>query len=77
MTRRSEAQTIFESYLNRELTLDATMDRYVEVLKEHKASGGDKARLSLKKPADWNPSHADLRRADALFEELDRRLAKQ
>lgn len=77
MTGRSEAQAIFESYLNRELTLDAAVDSYVEVLKEYKASRGGKADLSLKKPHDWNPDAADLRRADALFEELDRRLARQ
>lgn len=77
MTAQSQAQAIFERYLNRELTLDAAVDDYVELLKEHKASGGAKADLSLGKPDDWEPSRADLRRADDLFEELDRRLRGQ
>lgn len=77
MTAQRQAQAIFERYLNRELTLDAAVDHYVELLKKYKAAGGDRVDLSLAKPEDWEPSRADLRRADALLEELDRRLARQ
>ena len=75
MSGEPDAQAILEDYLRGELTLDAAADRYVEVLKKHKKGKGDPSGLSLRKPEDWDPDHADLRRAKALFEELDRRLA--
>lgn len=77
MPARSESQIIFERYLHEELTLESAADALVDLTLQAKASGGDLAALRLEKPIGWTPSAAELRRADALFAEMERRARGQ
>ena len=73
MTEPREGQVVFERYVRGETTLEAAADALEAMLRRRKAEGGQMSDLRIQKPEGWRPSRAELERAEALFEELNRR----
>ena len=73
MTEPRESQVIFERYVRGETTLEEAADALEARLRRRKAEGGEMSDLRILKPEGWRPSRAEHDRAEALFEELNRR----
>ncbi|HEX9108109.1 MAG TPA: hypothetical protein VF832_12790, partial [Longimicrobiales bacterium] len=67
----NEAQAIFERYLDEKLTLEQAADALVDLTIQRKKAGLPMS--GLKPAANWPTSAKAMRRADALFGEMDRR----
>ena len=75
MAPLTSSKTIFDRYLQGELSLADAADAMIALLRERKATGASFADLPIKRPDAASPSAATLARAQALFDEIDRRIA--
>lgn len=75
MSREDESQILFEQYVRGEMTLEEAADALEALVRRRKSSGSDMSELSIRKPESWSPSKAEYERAEALFEEMNRRAA--
>ena len=73
MATPTSSQAIFEQYLRGELSLDAAADALTALILQRKASGASTSDIGLVRPTGVHVTAMMLSRADALFDEMDRR----
>lgn len=73
MFTETTSQDIFERYLRGELSLADAADAVTALVMERKASGGGLAGLRVDKPEGVELDAGTVARADAFFDEMNRR----